>query len=300
MFAVEIRQPDNTILSKLVKRQVIKIGSAEDCHVVVPSLNDSSYHLQVEKDLGNSFKVRSLDGEEERESSVYDLNANIDLEDTRIFITSLDYDLVPKEGELAATGSAKFVRLAANRHVSKFPLLSIRGDERFNFSLISDVPVYLGRADNNDLILDFPDISSRHARIGFENGKFWVEDLGSTNGTYVNRQQVSGRVVVEPGDPIVLGLKTTIFGVLNDRQLSDAREMKSEAIAKPTTRKFPVVVATSEIARPARLVMPTSGTIRIGRDPDNEIWLGVPHVSRKHCEINVLDEQQIEVVDCKY
>ncbi len=63
----------------------------------------------------------------------------------------------------------------------------------------------LGRAEGNDIVLGDTFASGQHARLGW-NGKGWVlEDMGSTNGTYVNGQQVRQTVAVKPGDVIELG-----------------------------------------------------------------------------------------------
>lgn len=62
-----------------------------------------------------------------------------------------------------------------------------------------------GRDPACDQVLDYPMISWRHARFSRAGGQFSIEDLGSTNGTYVNGQRLSGRVAVQPGDTISLG-----------------------------------------------------------------------------------------------
>jgi pSer/pThr/pTyr-binding forkhead associated (FHA) protein len=63
----------------------------------------------------------------------------------------------------------------------------------------------LGRAEGNDIVLGDTFASGQHARLGW-NGKGWVlEDMGSTNGTYVNGQQVHRTVAIKPGDIIELG-----------------------------------------------------------------------------------------------
>lgn len=63
----------------------------------------------------------------------------------------------------------------------------------------------LGRDPECDHPLDYPMVSWRHARLSREDGQVTVEDLGSTNGTFVNGQRITGAVVIEPGDVIGLG-----------------------------------------------------------------------------------------------
>ncbi len=47
--------------------------------------------------------------------------------------------------------------------------------------------------------------SSRHARLTNRGGAWYVEDLGSTNGTYLDQQRVQGPLLVAPGQPIRIG-----------------------------------------------------------------------------------------------
>src|SRR5947209_19595458 len=70
-------------------------------------------------------------------------------------------------------------------------------------------PIMIGRADDSTLVLDDDYASTRHARIGFQGGDWFLEDLGSTNGTYLDRAKVTGPTRVPPGVPIRIG-KTVI------------------------------------------------------------------------------------------
>jgi FHA domain len=70
-------------------------------------------------------------------------------------------------------------------------------------------PILIGRADDSTLVLDDDYASTRHARISFSDGDWFVEDLGSTNGTYLDRAKVTGPTRVPIGVPIRIG-KTVI------------------------------------------------------------------------------------------
>jgi pSer/pThr/pTyr-binding forkhead associated (FHA) protein len=64
----------------------------------------------------------------------------------------------------------------------------------------------IGRDTGADTSFDDPGVSRRHARIVREpDGTFTIEDLGSTNGTYVNQELVDGRVHLERGDIVQVG-----------------------------------------------------------------------------------------------
>ena len=80
-------------------------------------------------------------------------------------------------------------------------------DERRDEATVRDWIV--GRAPNCDIVVDAPAVSGIHCRLSkLSNGSYHLEDLHSTNHTYVNRVPISGKVRVRPSDQITLG-KTT-------------------------------------------------------------------------------------------
>lgn len=65
--------------------------------------------------------------------------------------------------------------------------------------------VVVGRASVSDLRLQHPSISRRHTQIKRVGEQFFVKDLGSQNGTFVNKERIATEVEVKPGDSIALG-----------------------------------------------------------------------------------------------
>jgi pSer/pThr/pTyr-binding forkhead associated (FHA) protein len=65
--------------------------------------------------------------------------------------------------------------------------------------------ITMGRANDATLVLNDDYASSRHARIFPQDGQWIVEDLGSTNGTYLDRQKVTRPTPVPVGVPIRIG-----------------------------------------------------------------------------------------------
>jgi len=65
--------------------------------------------------------------------------------------------------------------------------------------------IAIGRDASNDISVNDAEVSRRHARLTFQGGKFVLEDLGSTNGTYVNGQRLTGPRVLKSGEVISLG-----------------------------------------------------------------------------------------------
>ncbi len=74
---------------------------------------------------------------------------------------------------------------------------------------LSEQPVLLGRADNCTLVIDDDYASNQHARLSPHGPDWFLEDLGSTNGTYLDRAKVTTPVKVDAGTPIRIG-KTVI------------------------------------------------------------------------------------------
>jgi pSer/pThr/pTyr-binding forkhead associated (FHA) protein len=70
---------------------------------------------------------------------------------------------------------------------------------------LTDQQITIGRANDATLVLHDDYASTRHARLFPQDGQWIVEDLGSTNGTYLDRQKVTQPTPVPPGVPIRIG-----------------------------------------------------------------------------------------------
>jgi hypothetical protein len=70
---------------------------------------------------------------------------------------------------------------------------------------LTDQQITMGRANDATLVLNDDYASTYHARIFPQDGQWFVEDLGSTNGTYLDRQKVARPTPVPVGVPIRIG-----------------------------------------------------------------------------------------------
>jgi serine/threonine protein kinase len=71
----------------------------------------------------------------------------------------------------------------------------------------------VGRTNGNDLVISGRSVSRRHARLWFDNGHWYIEDVGSSNGTSVNNVRIYQTVVLNDGDVINFGDEVVVFHV---------------------------------------------------------------------------------------
>lgn len=72
--------------------------------------------------------------------------------------------------------------------------------------------LFIGRKNDNTLVLNDRYVSAHHAKIAFDGNDYFIEDLGSTNGTYLNSQKIEDKISLKSGDEIEIG--TSLFKVL--------------------------------------------------------------------------------------
>jgi Inner membrane component of T3SS, cytoplasmic domain len=77
----------------------------------------------------------------------------------------------------------------------------------------SDHAVRLGRSPDNDVILRDPATSGHHARLEKRGDQFWVVDLGSTNGTFVNGEAIQEKQL-NHGDRMTIGQNSVHFALI--------------------------------------------------------------------------------------
>ena len=82
--------------------------------------------------------------------------------------------------------------------------------------------IVLGRDANCDLSIMDEALSAHHARVTYHHGQWWLEDLNSTNGTFLNHEKVTTPVVVITGDEFKCGNTTFSIRIDDDEQASQA------------------------------------------------------------------------------
>jgi hypothetical protein len=91
-----------------------------------------------------------------------------------------------------------------------FRLVMRRGPSPNQVYDLSADSVTIGRDITNDIVINDPEVSRHHLRFTRGGGGFTMEDLGSTNGTFINGQRMTGSRPLRPGDMIGLGETVTL------------------------------------------------------------------------------------------
>jgi pSer/pThr/pTyr-binding forkhead associated (FHA) protein len=115
-------------------------------------------------------------------------------------------DLYAASG-LRASGLPGFRRSDKSARGSKAPrtLVVTHGALTGTRISLDGRPILIGRADDSTLVLDDDFASTRHARLSMRGTDWYVEDLGSTNGTYVEDQRIAQVTPLGPGTRVRIG-----------------------------------------------------------------------------------------------
>ncbi len=305
MFVVDITFQDSSAAPErvFVRRPYLTIGASESSHVVVTELAPLGFSLQVQRDVARSFRVSGLSSDPRTPPSfvggTYDGRAVVALGPISFEIVALDLDLLIRENEALDRAGVRILRRSFSDTLPEFPALVVTAPVRAVLSFRPDQPLTVGRARSSAVRLDVPTVSLQHARIGYESGEFWVEDLGSSNGTFVGDKQVSSRISVAAGTPIHVSRNACIVGVVSHQQIAeiDAPADSRAGVSVSAEALFPSLVSVAEVARPSRLVVKPGQRIEVGRDPACGLWLGAPHVSRRHCAIELTQNGVVSITD---
>jgi eukaryotic-like serine/threonine-protein kinase len=123
---------------------------------------------------------------------------------TRLFCTTCGYELSDKRAAadrfMGPNGRPVLARLT----IQNGPM----GGRSYLFH--QDVTT-IGRTNGNDLVISGRTVSRRHARLWFDNGRWYIEDLQSANGTLVNSVRVYQPITLNDGDVINFGDEIVVF-----------------------------------------------------------------------------------------
>lgn len=93
----------------------------------------------------------------------------------------------------------------------------------------------IGREEGLEIALQDPESSRRHARISWQGDQFVIEDLGSTNGTFVNGVQITMPQALNPGDSIGVGQTALVFQIAGAQMGAPQYQPPSQYAAASST-----------------------------------------------------------------
>jgi pSer/pThr/pTyr-binding forkhead associated (FHA) protein len=121
------------------------------------------------------------------------------------------------------------------------------------FPIVNDKPIIVGRSSDLDMVLVEDMVSRKHARITMQQDQIWIEDLGSTNGSFVNGEKIK-RARLKEGDRVLIG--TSILKVIagEGTQRTDStdakRNLEEHAAARRTTQARTMSGSIEEVPLP--------------------------------------------------
>jgi EmrB/QacA subfamily drug resistance transporter len=158
---------------------------------------------------------------------------------------------------------------------------------------VSDEMV-LGRDSDADVVLQDPSgkLSRHHARIRLSNGTPMLEDLDSTNGTFLNGKRIETPQPLKAGDRIGIGDNTLEFAPavelapVPDLQTTGQRKIEPPTFAPPGTDGELRIVSGPGAGTTAPV---RAGSATIGREPECDLQVLDSEVSRRHAKVTIHD-----------
>ncbi|NDW21192.1 FHA domain-containing protein [Alteromonas hispanica] len=157
--------------------------------------------------------------------------------------------------------------------------------------------INIGREQSNDLVLNDPTVSGFHAAIFNENSICTIVDLGSSNGTLVNGQPLSGKTVVNPTDTVSFGnqhfqLIDPNASSSNKTQLLDVVQEPVKTNSNPRKSFGQLILKKGQGPEVIELVR----DITVGRSTENDIVLNDTMISGSHAGF-IVSENGIKIYD---
>jgi serine phosphatase RsbU (regulator of sigma subunit) len=191
-------------------------------------------------------------------------------------------------------------------------LVVLAGTSRGRRLEIVDAPITIGRGVSQTLVVDDRDVSRQHARVSVVNGVVVVEDLNSTNGTFVDEERITGAVTLKEGSRIRLGGQVLKYERRSRADVKKAEELDRD-IRKASDYVHSLLPAPVD-AGPVRTAWCFVPSAQLGGDAFGYYWLepntfvfylmdvsghGVGSAMHSVSVLNVLRQRALPQVDFK-
>jgi pSer/pThr/pTyr-binding forkhead associated (FHA) protein len=162
------------------------------------------------------------------------------------------------------------------------------------FPVVPEKQIVVGRSSDLDMVLVEDMVSRKHAKIAMQADQIWIEDLGSTNGTFVNGEKIK-RARLKEGDRVLIGtsILKLIAGDAPRENMDAKRELENVAAQRRTSQARTMSGSIEEVPLPDLLQLfgtsKKNGVLVIRTDTDTgRIYLKKGNIS--YAIINDLDD----------
>jgi len=183
------------------------------------------------------------------------------------------------------------------------PVWTIRLNDKMvkQFSIEDGERKIIGRGGDADVILDNTAISREHTAISLKNDAYYLEDLGSLNGTMVNGRKIDALVQLFEGDTIEIGKfqlvpagteqKTTQEPTSVPIDYGDEtvyvrpKKAPKSPVTNPDEKPTHRLLVVQGEASPRELSLDRRNSIKIGKDPSSDLLISGFFVARAQCYV---------------
>jgi hypothetical protein len=162
------------------------------------------------------------------------------------------------------------------------------------FPIVPEKQILVGRSSDLDMVLVEDMVSRKHARIAMQSDQIWIEDLGSTNGTFVNGEKIK-RARLKEGDRVLIGtsILKLIAGDAPRDSIDAKQQLENVASQRRTSQARTMSGSIEEVPLPDLLQLfgtsKKNGILVIRTDDDvGRIYLKKGNIS--YAIINDLDD----------
>ncbi|MEI7892346.1 MAG: FHA domain-containing protein [Myxococcales bacterium] len=170
------------------------------------------------------------------------------------------------------------------------------------FPVVADKQIFVGRSSELDMVLVEDMVSRKHARITVQTDQIWIEDLGSTNGTFVNGEKIK-KARLKEGDRILIGtsILKLIAGDATQNNMDAKRELENVASQRRTSQARTMSGSIEEVPLPDLLQLfgtsKKNGTLVIRTEDRN---VGRIYLKKGIIVYSVINDLELPPVKCVY
>ncbi len=213
MEVLIIKEGDKIIQTLQMNKDEFSIGADSSNDIVLDNLLVASQHAKIVKE-GDNWIFRDLNSDEGSYLNDMKIMEHIleDGDEIQISNFMIIYDEGFVNDEETET-KIVYDELSDEEQKSEISNPKLLADgpngEKIEY-LINKASVIVGRSLKADIVIEDTTISRMHAKISLQNGKFYIRDLESRNGTFVNKKKIS-IAEIKDGDIITFGTYSTKF-----------------------------------------------------------------------------------------